>query len=264
VSSVYFSGHRAKAPYGTTPACAKRATYPERPPVVPDPESLAPGGLSIQGGNNCVFPTRNHPECPGKLFFLKQKIREIFFKNKNAKSVTPDFCPGEKVQVRIHPGMPGIPGNAFVKRAFRRSRPQSARQSVAALQGETSRSVPALWHLVGETTLVVVYSELLHISEDSAGAAATPAAPSQATRGVVGDRTAVEKVMVVQRSKKGTTGLWMSTAGVAPRFSFGACTHFTLPGPTRGFRATGSNYASSPLLLLASRSRAQRTPCLEF
>jgi len=105
--------------------------------------------------------------------------------------------------------MSWIPRNAFVKRAFRRSRPQSARQSVAALQGETSRSVPALWHLVGETTLVVVYSELLHISEDSAGAAATRAALSQATRGVVGDRTAVEKVMVVQRSKKGTTGLWM-------------------------------------------------------
>ena len=232
--------------------------------VVPDPESLAPGGLRIQGGNNCVFPTRNHPGVPGEIFFFETKNQGNFFQKKNAKSLTPDFCPGEKVQVRIHPGMPGIPGNAFVKRAFRRSRPQSARQSVAALQGETSRSVPALWHLVGETTLVVVYSELLHISEDSAGAAATPAAPSQATRGVVGDRTAVEKVMVVQRSKKGTTGLWMSTAGVAPRFSFGACTHFTLPGPTRGFRATGSNYASSPLLLLASRSRAQRTPCLEF
>ena len=36
-----------QAPYGARSACAKRAAYPDPPPVVPDPESLAasPGGL---------------------------------------------------------------------------------------------------------------------------------------------------------------------------------------------------------------------------
>jgi hypothetical protein len=58
----------SRAPYRTPPACAKRATYSDPPPVVPDPESIAAQaayneaqGAIAQVGPNCFQALKKGP-----------------------------------------------------------------------------------------------------------------------------------------------------------------------------------------------------------
>jgi hypothetical protein len=62
-----FGRSPGQAPYGTNSAFAKRAAYPDPPPVVPDPESLA-AQAAYAFGHSAIAQISLGPNCFQALF----------------------------------------------------------------------------------------------------------------------------------------------------------------------------------------------------
>ena len=72
-----FLGTPSRAPHRTHPACAKRATYSDHPPVVPHPESIAAQAAYTEAPSGGVILKRRCTYRPSVIYLIDNKLLSL-------------------------------------------------------------------------------------------------------------------------------------------------------------------------------------------